>query len=307
MRKRGLQVAFSWLFAIIVGGFILFLAVFAAYKLMSTEQGALDARTGKEIGILLNPLETGFESAKTSSITFPVNTRIFNKCNHRGNFGRHLIQVSQRSFNKWTETEIDVGFSNKYIFSGVPVEGKKFYLFSKPFEFPFKVSDVIYMTSAQEDFCFIAPPDPIEREIGNIDPGNLFVDNCTEDMTNVCFVRGEGCDVYVDYNLEFVEKEGEKVFFKGDALMYAAIFGEPNLYDCQVGRLMKKVAILAGIYKDKENFVARVGCDSNIENELLGLGTLANQVNNSGGLGPVKFLADEINEKNSANSACRLW
>ena len=79
--KGYLQISFAWLFAIIVGAVILFLAIYASTRLMSTEQTTLDAKTGKEIGILLNPLETGFESIKATSLGFPVNTRIYNRCN----------------------------------------------------------------------------------------------------------------------------------------------------------------------------------------------------------------------------------
>ncbi|MBU2104378.1 MAG: hypothetical protein KKF67_01205, partial [Nanoarchaeota archaeon] len=156
--KRGaLDISFAWLFAIIIGGFILFLAVYAAIKLIGTEQTIQDAKTGKEIGVLLNPLETSFESGKTSLLTMPVETRIYNKCNNQGTFGRQIIQVSQKSFNKWTETNIDVGFSNKYLFSEKYAEGKKFYLFPKPFEFPFKVADLTIIIPKDKNYCFVNP------------------------------------------------------------------------------------------------------------------------------------------------------
>src|SRR3989338_4452091 len=155
MNKRGfLQFSFAWLFAIIVGVFILVLAIYAATKLISTEQTALDASSAKEIGILLNPLETGFESGSKNSITLPSETRIYNRCSIEGNFGRQIIKISQYSFGKWTDTDVNVGFSNKYVFSDDYEEGKTFYLFSKPFNFPFKVTDVVYLSSLQKKYCF---------------------------------------------------------------------------------------------------------------------------------------------------------
>src|SRR3990167_8873867 len=101
MKKRGLEFSFAWLFAIIVGAFILFLAIFASVKIIKTSETELDAKTGKEFGFLLNPLETGVESASSSSITMPVESRIKNGCSLQGNFGRQTIQLSQKSFNKW--------------------------------------------------------------------------------------------------------------------------------------------------------------------------------------------------------------
>jgi len=48
MKKGYLQISFTWLFAIIAGAFILFLAIFMTSKLIGTEQVALDAKTGKK-------------------------------------------------------------------------------------------------------------------------------------------------------------------------------------------------------------------------------------------------------------------
>ena len=116
-KKNGaLEISFGWLFAIIAGIVIIFLAIYISSKIINTEQETKSAETGKEIGILLNPLETSFESAQTTSITIPVETRINNKCELTGTFGRQVIQLDQKSFNEWTKTDIDVFFYNKYIF-----------------------------------------------------------------------------------------------------------------------------------------------------------------------------------------------
>ena len=79
-------------------------------------------------------METGFETAKTTLMILTAETRIFNRFSNQGYFGRQIIKVSQKSFGGWTENDVNVGFSNKYIFSEEFVEGKKFYLFSKPFK-----------------------------------------------------------------------------------------------------------------------------------------------------------------------------
>ena len=117
MKKRGLQISFAWLFAIIVGAFILFLAIYFVTKYIGQQETIMDAKTSKEIGVLLNPLETSFESSKVTYLNMPVESRIYNKCSKRDTFGKQLIQVSQKSLGKWTETNIDVGFENKYLFS----------------------------------------------------------------------------------------------------------------------------------------------------------------------------------------------
>jgi len=305
MKKKGLQISFAWLFAIIVGAFILFLAIYGVTKLIGFEQTTQDAKTGKEIGILLNPLETGFESVKATSLSFPVNTRIYNKCNTQGYFGRQIIQISQKSFNKWTETNFDVGFSNKYIFSEEYVEGKTNYVFTKPFEFPFKVTNLIYITSSLKKYCFLDAPKEIEDEVLSINQENLLTECEEEEVIRVCF-DDESCDIIVDYLGGYVEKNGEKMYFETDALMYAAIFSEKDVYECQIKRLMQRIANLALIYKEKAERISLIGCDSYLEPDLLELINLANNLSSSSELSFMVSLVNDIKDKNE-DGTCRLW
>ena len=68
-KKGFLEISFGWLFAIIVGAVILFLAIFASVKLIRVGQYETSVGTQEEIEILLNPLETGFESGRISSFS----------------------------------------------------------------------------------------------------------------------------------------------------------------------------------------------------------------------------------------------
>jgi len=76
MKKGYLQIPFALIFSIIVGIFILSLAIYGVVKVIHTGEGTIGAKTGKEIGTLLNPLETSFQSAQSSSLVFPVETTI---------------------------------------------------------------------------------------------------------------------------------------------------------------------------------------------------------------------------------------
>ncbi len=304
-KKGALEISFAWLFAIIAGIFILALAIYISVKFISTEQTSIDAKTGKEIGILLNPLETSFETAKTTFFSVPVETRIYNICNDGGAFGKQTIQISQKSFNKWTETNVDVSFPNKYIFSDSYAEGKKFYIFSKPFEFPFKVADLIYITSSLKEYCFISPPEDIEDEISDLSQENLRIENCSEDSINVCFSKGSDCDIYVNYEAGYVEKMGKKINFEGDSLMYAGIFADREIYECQLKRLIKRIGQLAVIYKNKADFISKKGCNSNLN--LAALSNSADSFSGSADINLLSLTAEEIREENEANEGCRLW
>jgi len=305
-KKAFLQISFAWLFAIIIGAVILFLAIYLSTKLIRTEQTSMDAQTGKQIGILLNPLETSFETGKTTSLSLPVETRIYNKCNTNGVFGKQIIQISQKSFNKWTETDIDIGFSNKYIFSEAYVEGKKFYIFSKRFDFPFKVADLIYITPSLEKYCFIEAPDDIEKEISDLKQENLLVKDCADsENIQICF-NNDACDINVNYDRKYVEKNNEIVRFEGDALMYAAIFASPEIYECQLKRLMQRMENLALLYRDKASFISGTGCHSNLN--LLNLINAAGvgKLSSSEELSSINNVVEEIKEKNDL-AECTLW
>ncbi len=300
--------SFAWLFAIIVGAFILFLTVFIASKFIKTQQTEISAKGAKEIGILTNPLETGFETAKSTYFVMPVESRIYNGCESYGVFGKQIIKLSQKNFDKWSDTEIDVSFQNKYIFSDKYVFGKKFYLFSKPFEFPFKVADLIYLTSSDKKYCFLDAPEEIEDEISSINQENIRYENCTETDIKVCFslTSAARCDIEVNYNAKYVKKRGKTVYFEGDSLMYAAIFSDNDVYECQLKRLMKRVAELSVIYADKADFISGKGCHSALKDELLSLREMALNLDSSGNLASLRNIADEIKSKNDVAS-CKLW
>jgi hypothetical protein len=309
-RRGALEISFGWLFALIAGAVILFFAIYFSSRLINTQQEVVSAETGKEIGILLNPLETSFESSQTTSITIPAETRIHNRCSLSGNFGEQLIQLDQKSFGKWAKTDINVIFSNKYIFSNEEIEGKKFYIFSKPFDFPFKVADLVYMTSANEAYCFVNAPEEIDEEINDLNQSNLLTENCSSKGIRVCF-GGSSCDINVDYNAGAVEKGEDIMYFietgeNSQALMYAAIFSNKDVYECQLNRLMLRTREISMLYKDKELITENRGCDTNLGgdfNEFIGM---ISDFNGSEELSIMKMKADDIDEKNKARM-CLLW
>ena len=306
MNKKGyLQISFGWLFAIIVGIVIISLAIFFVTKMIKTEGTLQSAKTSKEIGVLLNPLETSFESAVTSSVIFPEETRIYNTCDNYGYFGNQKINVAQKSFNKWSETDLEVSFQNKYLFSERYSEGRTFYIFSKPFEFPFKVANLIYITSASTNYCFKDAPEDIIDEISDLKQPNLKLEGeCSEEDLTVCFEFGD-CDIEVDYDAKYVKKNNEKMYFETDALMYAAIFSDKENYECQLKRLMQRIEQLSSIYLYKANSLTTKGCDPVSNPSLSNLINSASGLSDSNELYTMNFIIEDLEQKNKGN--CRLW
>lgn len=311
MSNKGLlQISFAWLFAIIAGAIIIIIAVFAVSKIVHVGQYESGAETQKQIGVLLNPLETGFQSGEVTSLLLPVKSRIYNRCdNLSGIFGKQTIRLSQQSLGKWSIPPNGVSFNNKYIFSNNVTEGKQFLLFSKPFNFPFKISDLIYLTSASDKYCFVNTPPDIYEELSNLNQKNILLKNtveeCPEKSINVCF-SNENCDINVDYNLGIVSKNNTEVDFNTDALMYGAIFASKNIYECQLKRLMERETQLANLYLDKSNLIAREGCDSGLNPDLLQLSSFSNTFSDSNSLNNMMVLVNQIEQENEI-AKCRLW
>jgi len=299
--------SFTLLFAIIVGGFILFLAIYGATKFMDIGQQGQIAEVGKEIEVLLNPIETSFESAKSSSIYIPTETRIYNKCDNSGEFGTQYIEISQKTRGKWSITDLKAGTPNKYIFSNNYVEGKTFYLFSKPFEFPFKIADVIYMTSSLEEYCFLNPNEDIAKEILDLNQPNIKLVQCRGDAIKVCFESGNDCDIKVNYYGKYVEKNGEQMYFETDALMYAAIFSDKDVYECHLKRLLQRLENLAELYRTKESFLASHGsCPIDVSSDLTQLSNMANEIQSSDMLFQLNNLVEDVDNANN-RATCELW
>lgn len=303
-----LEISFGWLFALIVGAFIIFLAVFFVVKFGEIERVSSDVQLSKSFGILLNPLESGFESGRLSLVELPAETRINSECYEAGNFGSQTLRTSQESFGDFTDSYIDVEFQNKYIFSDNPLEGRNFYLFSKPFEFPFKVADLVYITSSEKEFCFVNAPKEIDEEINDLRQPNLFnftqVNDCPDKSEKICFGTQEECDTIVRIETKTINKNNQIINFEGNALMYAAIFSSPEMYECQVKRLMKRVSILANLYLEKSSVVSVKNCNTNLN--LLSLESSAKSFSSSSDLKQINLIVEDIKKKNDI-AYCKLW
>ncbi len=305
-RQGFLQISFGWMFALIIGIFIIFLAVFTVSKFIDQGQTQGNAETSASIGVLLNPLETGFEEGKTTSFSLAKKTRIYNTCDTFGSFGNQIIEVQQENFNKLEGRGFQNKFENKYIFSNNPIEGKNFLIFSKPFSLPFKITDLVYLTSTEEAYCFLDSPERIQEEIQNLKQPNLQVDDCEEHALTVCFSNTPECDIRVRENEKAVEKDGNKVYYEEDALLYAAIFSQKQEYECTVKRLSKRAAVLSEIYNEKSSYLTReVGCTPNFN--VLSLKSLFTNLEDSGDLFRIASEAENIDKKNDFDFRCSLW
>jgi hypothetical protein len=308
--KKGFEMSFAWIFAIIVGAAILFFAIYAATKVIETEKIVSDTEAGKQLGILLNPVEAGVEEGKSSLIVMPGETRLFNECVNSGNFGAQKISISTKTGNSWSSPSVPSTFYNKYIFSSGRVEGKEYRVFSKQVYFPYKTADIVILWSEKEKYCFVDAPESVSSEIEGL---NLEVEKvalfeeCSGESIGVCFSR-EGCDVDVNLNTKIVSKGGLEIQYEdefGNALLYGAIFAEPDVYECQLKRIVKRAGELAVLYEEKSRVLEKSGCLNNLEGELKSFRALSD-VKHSKNLGGLTSAAINIKEKNDALN-CKIF
>jgi len=308
MNKNGIELSFAWIFAIIVGAAIIVLAVYATTNLIKTERKVQETEVGKQFGILLSPIETSLEAAKVARITFPDETRLINRCRTTGNFGAQDIGISTRSRvgDEWQEGAVLSTFYNKYLFSSATTQGKEFNVFVKPFNMPFKSADVIFVWSSE--YCFVNPPEEIEEELEALRPKNINITSsvaeCTPSSKKVCFTSS-GCDVDVSINSKSVKKGKQTVYYE-DSLIYGAIFADPDIYECQVKRLMKRTSELSLLYLSKSESLTPRGCASGLEVELALYANQTNAINNSIDFREITSLAKNMREKNDL-LLCKLF
>jgi hypothetical protein len=316
MNKKKAVVQFEWIFAIIVGALILFLAIYATTNIISTSRTQESLEFAKKFSILFEPLETGLGEASSSVIKLKDNTRIYNKCYSDG-FGRQEFgTVSTSAFYKnLEEPEYFLPVKNKYIFSEKAAEGKIFYLFSKPLYLPFKIADMSYFSS--ENFCFVNPPEEVEEEIFGLKLRNVNISdseiNCLAESKKVCF--DAICDISVSglcsgcsdkYGFGSVTKDGKSVYFSGASLMYAAIFSSKDIYECNVKRVMYKLAWLSSLYKDKARLMDKVGCEIGFDSSLDVLSSSALNLNKTSNLAVVYEQGSKLDKENE-NALCKFY
>jgi hypothetical protein len=104
-----------------------------------------------------------------------------------------------------------------------------------------------------------------------------------------------------------VSKDEEKVFFETDSLMYAAIFSDKELYECQVQRLMKRTKQMSDIYTEKILLVSKRGCSNGFESELMGLSSSIETYQSSEDLKQIAIIVSTLNQKNENYFICRIW
>ncbi len=326
--KKAFDLPFSWVFSIIAGAFILFIAIYAATSIVKGGQQVGQAESAQKLLNYLNPAVNGItSSSKLTSIVFKRETRIAMSCSESSSkspfFGRQTINFSEQTgfLSKWSQQSESVSRYNKYIFSNSLEEGKTFYLFVKPFYMGFKVDDLVFLNA--QKYCFIEAPTNINQEIKDLELDNVnlseSVGKCSNSSIKVCFgTEFSGCNITVygtcnsaycksEYDSGYIINQDETLNYIG-SLIYAGIFSSPEIYECNVKRLAKKASELSQIYIEKIGIIKQSGCDSIIEPNLQIIKDTLDKTNSSLALSELMdIIADMDDKTRDTNMDCRVY
>ena len=304
MKKKAVELSFAWIFSIVVGAVILFIAIYFASQLIETSSYETNTKTTKKLIGIFDSLQTTAEESKTEKVTFAIDTKIYPSCNNEGDFGESIIQISEKfGFkNKWSKPGGDISAQDVYLFSEDIIEvnaHEDVYFFTKQFEMPFKTADMVMMYS--KPYCFVNAPREIRNDIENLGQNvNLFavtdIDSCSGESVSVCF-DSNNCDVNVNTVAHTIEKNKETVYFI-DETIYAAIFSSKGSYECGIKRIMMKLSQLSELYGRKAQFITQRGCNTGLYGDMVLLQGRAKEFKDMRELEYIKTTAELIKNKN---------
>ncbi len=270
LKKEKGQMQFAWIFAVIVGALILFLAFyFVGTRLMQSqyEQATIEAQS---LDIMLNPFSYlgSLAEATYYPVELPKKRKIIFDCSAEGDLGSNTITLQTL---KGKVEGIPRKIYDKYIYldTAKVTEFKKLEALSKPLEFPWRVADVMILWPPEQEYCFVGAPTRIKNEVGSLNIDSIKIEtlvSACKDSISVCFDTS-GCSINVrgaslGYG-EIIKKNGAvRIYWAGDALLYAGIFSDKATYNCNLQRLAKRLNIQCSVYEEKTRSLSARGCST---------------------------------------------
>lgn len=307
------------LFAIIIGAFIVFAAIYSSNRVGQSQEKKSNTILAKEISILTDSLQGGYASSAVNRINLGQEVILKNRCkdermNESGgslDFGSNYLSLSNIKNQKQGEDGFEIKITDKYLFSEKQIQTSKLSVFSFSFNFPFKVSDFLIILGNQDYYCFQDAPDFVMSDLKNI--SNILFENCSkEEFISVCF-DSDNCDISVysgqtsfleKYKIGTVKKQGKLLKYSQD-LIYAAIFSDPEIYQCGVNRLIYRASILSQVYSEKANLLDLRGCNNKLQDEINNYQQILKESNYED-LFSLNSFSQELNSKNE-NTLCEAW
>ncbi len=241
MNKKGVSIVFNWIFVGVVGALLLVFLISFALNLKATSEEISYSILGMKLRDMFISLSSGEEAVVLKDMPINYNDRVIFDGDH--------IKLYKKNTNL-AKTKVE-----EFIFSGELKKGQ-FYVWSKPWEMPFKVSNFLIINSGN-GYSFSNEPRffdlPSEFDVGSgkkVSFVQSSVFKCRESSSNdieIIYEKEYGVVCY--YKDNTLVKE---VNFLGEAMMYGAIFAnDAEAYEKNYKRAMKRLKFLAMVYREK--------------------------------------------------------
>jgi hypothetical protein len=262
-KKAEVDVQANWIFILIAAALVIFLVakVISAQKSAAESAASSKARSAFQTALITAMTNENFYSvSETGQQSFSASCAGFT-------FDRRLSPV-----------DVGVFFSP----SAVSSVQKKAVIRTYPFEFPFKITNAVYVTSPENIYLFINK-DGMEKEINEI--ASLLPDGLDSRVINEADIASEilksggrqvrlvfyGRDISPSLvlkqasalsifpqqsdsgTLKFYSKNnaaaGTSSFYLGKASLLGAIYSDDqNLYECSINRALDKIIVMLALY-----------------------------------------------------------
>jgi len=234
MKKRGQGYQLNWVFVVFAGVIILSFFIFFGVRYM----GLKSHQENAEIANAINDLVHGLSSAtQYNSIEMPWE-----------------FTLRRTSCDKFKINEdFEKSFGDKIVFWPDEIESKELLVWTKDFNKPFFVANLIYLIDPNKDYYIV---------------GNTNIDVPFDNILQVPVYNGEGIIIYVQGDsIKF--QDGEQVVNLGDEIVLAALFSENFYnYNCAFTKLMEKHEIVKRVYYQK-TFELQGSCDYSLIKQIL--------------------------------------
>ena len=263
--KKGM-VEFGWIFSVIVGAVILFLAFYFISTNISEKKTVQETIEAQNLDAALNPFGYLGDVANITRMPLQLSEKsdITIECVSSGmTIGYDSIETA--GIGKGSGTGIARKVYDKYIYSDLSgIQTKNLEGMAVSLKMPWRIADLIMLWPAEKKYCFTkSMPQDMRDEINRTEIPDVvaeYSEPCPEGSITI----GMSCSGY-DINVcnqgqeNYISKNGVKIYYSGSALMYAAIFSEQNLYNCNLNRLGKRLALQGSLYESKAN---STGCNA---------------------------------------------
>ena len=276
-QRKGITIAFNWVFAIVAGSVIFLFFGYFAYQNTDLFGKVTAVQISEDLSVTFSNLKTSLISTE---ISFDRDVKLGFICEN----GFEYMRV-----NKGGKFLYD-----NIVFAPKKLDSSEFLLFTKSWNVPYRVDNFIFMTDKVRKYKlrgsdipnldfpdefreFVEPliGDPIAKIINFKKSGGCTADldsSSDDDIVNICY-QGDGEEMHGT----IYGKDGDnwEVDFYGEAMIYAAIFGDQ--LGCLEPLLDEKLQIMSNVYTEKIQDLTGGSCVyDEIEDQIVRLNKLSN-------------------------------